>query len=93
MGTNLEETEISCMIVSSESGDTFQWFFSNTSGGQRQLTLDGSKYTMNGVDRSLTVKNVSLEDQGYYFCRQLRNEIPLEDLPGGCIIPFSKLTT
>ena len=69
----MEISEIMCSIASMMPGDVLEWYFTrNTTENAIPIVIDGSKYHVGGVlSQILTVNNVSLNDEGYYFC-QLR---------------------
>ena len=72
----------------------FELYFTESSLDHDQpLTVDGAsinaKYTVS--DRILTVNNVSITDEGFYYCRRRRNGVlETEQLPGACLYAYSK---
>ena len=89
MGTGQKEGMIKCNPVNSMDGDRYLWYFRNNSDESmdRQLMVGTNKYVMDDVRRTLTVKNVTFNDEGLYYCRLMRNN---EQVPGACLRVYSK---
>ena len=73
------------------SGDELEWYFTRTTiGNAIRINIDGSKYHQ--IAQILTVNNVSLNDEGYYFCRLHRNDSQTVTMPqqGTCLRVLGK---
>lgn len=95
MATGKEDVQIRCNPeLSVMSGDTFQWYFTRTTVDNSIQLRDSSKYSISGPrSQSLTVRNISLNDEGFYYCRTLRNtEILSEAIRGACVYAYGKLS-
>ena len=91
MATGKEISELMCSIANMLAGDVLQWYFTRTTtDNANRIVIDGNKYRVGGVlFQILTVNNVSLNDEGYYFCQLNRNGqlIPQQ---GSCLRVFGK---
>ena len=64
------------IIIPMETGDVIDWYFTRTTteSATRIVTDGSSKYSVEGeLSQILIVNNVSLNDEGYYFCQLNRN--------------------
>ena len=80
------------IIVPMETGDVINWYFTRTTTeSATRIAIDGSKYS---VDRELPqiliVNNVSLNDEGYYYCQLRRNGGQLIPQQGSCLRVLGK---
>ena len=94
MATGKEDVQIRCNPgLSLISGDTFQWYFTRTTVDNSIQLRDSSKYSIpSSRSQSLTVRNISLNDEGFYYCRTLRNTvIRSEAIQGARIYAYGKL--
>jgi hypothetical protein len=61
-------------------GDVLDWYFTNTTINDTTPvnTSDREKYGLRGAfSQQLVVNNVSVEDDGYYFCRIRRTNVTI----------------
>ena len=81
-----------CSIISPvETGDVIDWYFTRTTTeSATRIVIDGSKYHVDGeLPQILNINNVSLNDEGYYFC-QLRRNGQLMPQQGSCLRVLGK---
>ena len=76
------------------TGDVLWWFFTRTTIDNANM-IDMSntdKYGISGARNSkLTVNNVNSSDEGYYYCRILRNGmLQNNSYPGVCLYVYRK---
>ena len=77
------------------TGDVLRWFFTRTTIDNANIMIDMSntdKYGISGArDSKLTVNNINSSDEGYYYCRILRNGM-LQNYryPGACLYVYRK---
>ena len=72
-------------------GDELQWYVTRTTtnDGIMVNTANVTKYNMIGL--MLEVHNITSSDEGYYFCRTLRNGMLVpEPRAGVCLFVYSK---
>ena len=90
--TGMEISRQMCsIIVPIETGDAIDWYFTRTTiESATRIVIDGSKYRVDGeLSQILIVNNVSLSDEGYYFC-QLRRNGQLTPQQGSCLRVLGK---
>ena len=80
------------IIVPMETGDVIEWYFTRTTTeSATTIVIDGSKYSVDGeLSQILIVNNVSLNDEGYYFCQLRRNSDQLIPQQGSCLRVLGK---
>ena len=74
-------------------GDTFQWFFttSGTISDAVEISPNGKHVISGAMSQRLTVNNIILSDEGYYFCRTVRGGNVRDDMMlGACLFPYGK---
>ena len=82
-----------CSItVSIGTGDVIEWYFTKTNiESATTIEIDGSKYSVDGeLSQILIVNNVSLNDEGYYFCQLRQNDGQLIRQQGSCLRVLGK---
>ena len=91
MATGQEDAQIMCNPSDIMEVDTFQWYFTkNTTDNGIQLGDDSRLF--GAMSERLTVRNISLSDEGLYYCQTVRNGMVLpEATQGACIYAYSKL--
>ena len=74
--------------------DVFQWFFTRTTVSNANMvnTSNTDKYSISGTrNHQLTVNNINSSDEGYYYCRILRNGMLQNNrFPGACLYVYCK---
>ena len=91
--THQNDLRISCSPETSETSDMFVWFFSNFNGIMDQQLIGGTnnKYVTDDGGRTVIVRNVSIREEGLYYCRRRRNgNLELVQLPGACLFVYGK---
>ena len=81
------------IIVPMETGDVIEWYFTrDITGNAIPIDIDGSsKYSVGGeLSQILIVNNISLSDEGYYFCQLRRNVDELIPQEGTCLRVLGK---
>ena len=83
------------IIVPMETGDVTEWYFTRTTTeSATRIDIDGSsKYSVEGeLSQILIVNNISLNDEGYYFCWLRRNDGQTVTMPqqGTCLRALGK---
>ena len=95
MATGLESTPIQCNPTENiMDGDTFWWLFTTSGTISDAVEIDPSeKYVISGaMSQRLTVNNIALSDEGFYFCRTVRGSSVLNDMMlGACLYAYGKL--
>ena len=94
LATGKEDAQIMCSSGTSFMvGDTLQWYFTRTTTDDGVRLMENSKYSMSGsVSQTLTVRNISLSDEGFYYCQTVRNGVLLSKImPGACVFAYGKL--
>ena len=95
MATGLESIAIQCNPTENiMNGDTFRWLFTSSGTISDVLEISPSeKHVISGaMSQRLTVNNITLSDEGFYFCRTVRSGILQNDMMlGACLFPYSKL--
>ena len=68
-----------------------EWYFTTTTTeNATRIVIDGSKYEVEGqLSQILVINNVSLSDEGHYFCRLRRND-QLMPQQGSCLRVLGK---
>lgn len=88
-GENENETLITCTPDTTETSDTFVWYFDNTSG--IHLLRDGNKHMITDNGRNLFVRDTNITDEGRYYCQRVTSGNPQPDskqLPGACLYVY-----
>ena len=92
----MEISRLMCSISARmETGDVTEWYFTRTTT-ENAIPIDiygSSKYTVEGeLSQLLIVNNISLNDEGYYFCRLRRNGSQTVTMPqqGTCLRALGK---
>ena len=94
LATGKEDAQIMCSPETSfMEGDTIQWYFTRTTTDNGVQLRENNKYSMSGsVSQTLTVRNISLSDEGFYYCQTVRNGVLLSEImPGACLYAYGKL--
>ena len=92
----MENSSLMCSISAPMlSGDETEWYFTKTTTEHATpIDIDGSsKYSVGGgLSQILIVNNVSLSDEGYYFCQLHRNDGQTVTMPqqGTCLRVIGK---
>ena len=95
VATGKENARIMCNPETTfMEGDTFQWYFTRTTIQMMQFICNESKYSISGsVSQTLTVRNISLGNKGFYYCQIVRNGVLLSEItPGACVFAYGKLS-
>ena len=87
VATGQEDAQIMCNPSDIMEGDTFQWYFTRTTIDNGIQLSDSSK-VFGAMSERLTVRNISLSDDGLYYCQTVRNGIATQ---GACIYAYGKL--
>ena len=96
VATDVESRMAWCTVPIDQfmAGDVFQWYFTRTTIDNANMvdTKNTYKYTIFGSrSQQLVVNNISLHDEGYYFCQMNRNGVLLSNIiPGACLYAYSK---
>ena len=92
MAVGTKERTVTCNPTNIMMGDTFRWFFTNTTTENGMVITNPDKYNISGqMNQTLTVRNIELKDEGLYFCRTIRSGAVLgAPLPGACLYAYSK---
>ena len=74
-------------------GDTFQWCFTRTTIDEGIQLRGNGKYSMSGsASQILTIRSISLSDEGFYYCKTARNGVFVSDImSGACVFTYGKL--
>ena len=90
VATGMEISNLMCFPM--ETGDVIDWHFTRTTTeNATAIFIDGSKYGVDGeLSQILIVNNVSLNDEGYYFCQLRRNGGQLMPQQGSCLRVLGK---
>ena len=82
-----------CSISDMLPDDVFAgWYFTRTTiENSNPIDTSSGKYVLGGVlSQILTVNNVNLSDEGYYFCQLRRNDGQLIRQQGSCLRVLGK---
>ena len=95
LATGKEDVQIMCSPEASfmDLGDTFRWYFTRTTIDEGIQLRGNGKYSMSGsASQILTARNISLSDEGFYYCKTARNGVLVSEImPGACVFTYGKL--